>query len=231
MFGRDIRLRGRSSNRKGCGYMSIRVSAVVAAFCIACVPVAFAAASVERIRNEKVLVTEDTLAPGEQEPADRLPSMVVYMSGGMVEVKPAGGVARAETVKEGETVFQEAHAGRLRNAGASALHFVRVEFLGAGSAEMWGMTGLAPNYKMLVEDRYARAYDIKIPAQTFEPQHTHHDRVVVSLSGAELEHILPDGTKQPSTLKTGEVVWRLGATHIGHNLGHTDLWVIAIEPK
>jgi hypothetical protein len=55
--------------------------------------------------------------------------------------------------------------------------------------------------------------------------------VVVSLSGAELEHILPDGTKQPSTLKTGEVVWRLGATHIGHNLGHTDLWVIAIEPK
>jgi hypothetical protein len=96
---------------------------------------------------------------------------------------------------------------------------------------MWGMTGLAPNYKMLVEDRYARAYDIKIPAQTFEPQHTHHDRVVVSLSGAELEHILPDGTKQPSTLKTGEVVWRLGATHIGHNLGHTDLWVIAIEPK
>ena len=111
------------------------------------------------------------------------------------------------------------------------MHFVRVEFLGAGSAEMWGMTGLAPNYKMLVEDRYARAYDIKIPAQTFEPQHTHHDRVVVSLSGAELEHILPDGTKQPSTLKTGEVVWRLGATHIGHNLGHTDLWVIAIEPK
>ncbi len=211
--------------------MRIRIAVVLTAVCIVWLPAAVAASSVERIRNEKVVVMEDTLAPGEREPADHLPSMVVYMSGGTVEVKPAGGVARAEDVKEGETVFQEAHAGGLRNAGVSALHFVRVEFLGAGDVEMWGMTGLAPNYKILVENRYARAYDIKIPAQTFEPQHTHHDRVVVSLSGAELEHILPDGTKQPSTLKTGEVVWRLGATHIGHNLGHTDLWVIAIEPK
>jgi hypothetical protein len=53
----------------------------------------------------------------------------------------------------------------------------------------------------------------------------------VCLSGAELEHILPDGTHQPSTLETGEIVWRLGATHVGHNLGTTDLWVIAVEPK
>jgi hypothetical protein len=84
---------------------------------------------------------------------------------------------------------------------------------------------------MLLEDRYARAYDIRIPSQTFEPQHTHHDRVVVSLQGAKLEHILPNGEKQPSTLQTGEIVWRLAATHVGHNLGQTDLWVIAIEPK
>jgi hypothetical protein len=165
-----------------------------------------------------------TLVPGEQEAVrDKLPSMVVYMSGGRV--------AGAKAVKEGETVFEPAGAGGLKNAGGTDLHFARIEFLGAGSAETWGMTGLAPSYKILVENRYARVYDIRIPAQTFEPQHTHHDRVVVSLSGAELEHILPDGTKQPSTLRAGEVVWRLGATHIGHNLGHTDLWVIAVEPK
>jgi hypothetical protein len=108
---------------------------------------------------------------------------------------------------------------------------VRVEFLTAGIDETWGMTGLSPNYKPILENQFARAYNIKIPAQTFEPQHTHHDRVVVCLSGAKLEHILPNGEKQPSTLKTGEVVWRLGATHIGHNMDRTDLWVIAIEPK
>ena len=74
-------------------------------------------------------------------------------------------------------------------------------------------------------------YDIRIPAHTNEPQHTHKDRVVVCLSGAQLEHPLPDGRREPSTLKTGEVGRRRGGTHIGQNLGNSDLWVIAIEPK
>jgi hypothetical protein len=32
-------------------------------------------------------------------------------------------------------------------------------------------------------------------------------------------------------LKTGEIAWRRATTHVGHNLGKTDLWVIGIEPK
>jgi len=106
-----------------------------------------------------------------------------------------------------------------------------VEFLGNGNPETWGMTGLSPNYKMIFENRYARVYDIKIPAGTKEPQPTHHDRVVICLSGAELSHLLPDGRDEPSTLKTGEIVWRRGGTHVGRYLGTTDLWVIAVEPK
>jgi len=209
-----------------------RISVAVAALCLAATPVGFAASTIERIRNQKVLVTEDTLAPEESEPTpDTLPAMVVYMSAGTVDETSAGGASHTDSVKQGETVFRPARSGPLKNAGSSPLHFVRIEFLTAGSGETWGMSGLSPHYVMLIENRYARAYDIKIPAQTFEPQHTHHDRVVVSLSGAELEHILPNGEIQPSTLKTGEIVWRLGATHTGHNLGETNLWVIAIEPK
>lgn len=90
---------------------------------------------------------------------------------------------------------------------------------------------LSPNYKLLFENQYTRAYDIRIPAGTKEPQHTHKDRVVVCLSGAKLKHLLPDGREEPSTLKTGESAWRRGGTHIGQNLGDTDLWVIAVEPK
>lgn len=207
--------------------MRLRNWAVLAALWAIAMPCAFAVTSVERVRNAKVVVTEETLAPGEREAAvDRLPSVVVYMSGGMVRV-----AAREHTVKAGQTDFQAARTGALENAGSAGLHFARIDFLTAGSVETWGMSGLSPNYAMLLEDKYARAYDIKIPAQTFEPKHTHHDRVVVCLSGAELEHILPDGSIQPSTLKTSEVGWRLGATHVGHNLGHTDLWVIAVEPK
>jgi hypothetical protein len=208
--------------------MRVQNGIVVVAVCLIGVPVAFAASSVEKIRNEKVVVTEERLSPGEAEAgADRLPSMVVYMSGGNVGV----GDARRATVKEGQIEFQAAGVGALKNVGNAELHFVRIDFVTAGLPQTWGAAGLSPHYAMLLENRYARAYDIKIPAQTFEPQHTHHDRVVVCLSGAELEHILPDGTKQPSTLRTGEVGWRLGATHTGHNLGHTDLWVIAVEPK
>ena len=204
--------------------MRALVSAM-AAVCMIAVPAAFAA-NVERVRNDKVVVTEETLEPGESEATSDKPSVVVYMSGGRVEV-----AGHTQTVKEGQTVFEVARKGTLKNAGFAALHFTRIEFLGAGKQETWGASGLSPHYGMLLENQYARAYDIRIPAQTFEPQHTHHDRVVVCLSGAELEHILPDGSKQPSTLKTGEVGWRLGATHTGHNLGNTDLWVIAVEPK
>ena len=212
--------------------MRVRNWVVLGVICTSAVPAAFAASSVEKIRNEKVVVTEERLSPGEAEAgADRLPSVVVYMSGGMVEVAKAGGSTHKAKVKEGQTEFQGAGAGALKNSGSAELHFVRISFVTAGLQETWGAAGLSPHYVMLLENKYVRAYDIKIPAQTFEPQHTHHDRVVVTLSGAELEHILPDGTKQPSTLKTGEVGWRLGATHTGHNLGHTDLWVIAVEPK
>jgi hypothetical protein len=212
--------------------MRYRNSGVIVALSLINLPAAFAVSSVEKVRNPQVLVTEDTLAPGESEALpERLPSLVVYMANGSAQITPDQGKSHTDAVKEGQTVFQSAEPGTLRNAGSSPLHFTRIAFLTAGKPETWGTTGLSPNYVMLLENRYARAYDIKIPSHTFEPQHTHHDRVVVCLSGAELEHILPDGTKQPSTLKTGEVAWRPGATHVGHNLGASDLWVIAVEPK
>lgn len=207
-------------------------SVIIAGLFVAGISACHAASGVEKFRNPKVVVIEETVAPGESEALpEKFSSMVVYMTDGMVEITPDQGKPHKDGVKEGQTVYQSARAGMIKNAGAAPLRFTRVEFLTAGSPQTWDMKGLSPNYVMLLENRYARAYDIKIPAGTFEPQHTHHDRVVVSLSGAELEHILPDGSKQPSTLKTGEVVWRLAATHVGHNMGTTNLWVIAVEPK
>ncbi len=212
--------------------MFLRNSLMWIALSLIALPVCVAATSVEKIRNEKVLVTEDTLASGETESfAGDRPGILVFLTGNTAVIFPANGKPWRETVKRGDTLPQSADEKGIRNEGSSALSFLHIKFLTAGIDETWGMTGLSPNYKPLLENQFARAYDIKIPAQTFEPQHTHHDRVVVCLAGAKLEHILPNGDKQPSTLETGEVVWRLGATHIGHNMGQTDLWVIAIEPK
>jgi quercetin dioxygenase-like cupin family protein len=186
----------------------------------------------EKFRNEKVLVVEQTLAPGDtvSMPADRA-GVVVYFGPGLIESTSSQGKLQTETVKRGDVVFRAPQAGPLKNAGSGPLRVVWTGYLGNGSSETWGAAGLAPNYKLLFENQYGRVYDIKIAAGKYEPLHTHHDRVVVCLSGAELEHTLQDGRKEPATLKTDEIAWRRGVTHIGHNLGKTDLWVIAIEPK
>jgi hypothetical protein len=190
------------------------------------------ATTTDVLRNEKVAVTEVTLAPGERThlPKDHA-SLVVYLAGEEAQVKLADGAERNVAIQRGETVNERAQAGELINTGHAPLRLVRVEFLTVGKREMWSMKGLPPNYKMIFEDEHSRTYNIRIPAHSWEQQHTHHDRVVVCLSGAKLEHVLPDGRVQPSTLKTDEVDWRLGQTHKGHNLGDTNLWVVAIEPK
>jgi quercetin dioxygenase-like cupin family protein len=205
----------------------MRISAVI----LPCfLSIASAAVQTEKVRNEKVAAFDCTLRPGDTLNIED-PSVTVYFQGGSLEIIPQSGRLQKVTVKPGDTVFRPAQAGVVKNTGSTEIHFARVEFLGSGGPETWGTTGLSPNYKLLFENPYTRVYDIRIPAGTNEPQHTHKNRVVVCLSGAQLRHLMPDGRVEPSTLRTGEITWRLGATHIGQNLGTTDLWVIAIEPK
>jgi quercetin dioxygenase-like cupin family protein len=209
-----------------------RVALVVAMVCAVAAPMAARAASVEKFRNEKVVVTERTLAAGGVEVLD--PShagLVVYMSDGRVKVSFPGAPEFAVTAKPGGTTFLPGGVKVLQNVGDSPLHLAVIEFLTSGKDETWGMMGLLPSYKMVHEDRNARVYEIRGPAGAVEPQHTHHARAVVCLSGTEIEHTLPDGTKQLATLKTGDILWREAATHAGHNLGKAELWEIVVEPK
>jgi len=208
-------------------------SLVVALAILCCTATAPAlAATTEVLSNDKVVVTEETLAPGEQETvAGEHPSVVVFLSGDAVQGKYLDGRQRQDSVARGEVLNEAAGKRIVTNTGHAHLRLVRVEFLTEGSGETWGVTGLPPNYKVLFEDQHSRTYEIKIAAHAWEQQHTHHARVVVCLSGAQLEHVLPDGSKQSSTLKTDEVTWRPAQTHTGHNLGDTNLWCIAIEPK
>ncbi len=159
-----------------------------------------------------------------------LPNVTVYVSDGVVETTTGDGQRVTTAVKRGEATYRNS-GDRLSNAGPSDLRLVRVDFLGAESKTIWGKGGLAPDYRMLLENGHARVYDIRIAAGTSEPQHTHQDRVIIGLSGAQLKHLLPDGQTVESNLKTGEVAWRRGQTHIGQNVGKTDLWAIAVEPK
>jgi polygalacturonase len=184
------------------------------------------------VRNDRVAVSDETIRPGEAVKWNgEHPSVLVYFTDGSAEETRGAGEPARITVRRGQSVFVPAKPVMMKNTGSADLHLARIEFLGKGLAETWGAAGLSPNYKMLFENEYARVYDIRIAAGTNEPQHTHRDRVVVCLSGAQLEHLMPDGRREPSTLHDGEIVWRRGGTHIGQNLGKTDLWVIAVEPK
>ena len=186
----------------------------------------------EKVRNEKVVVTETVLQPGETENVTgSLPSVTVYFQAGSLAVTPAGGKTAKLAVERGATQFDAAGERAIRNMSSSEIRYVRVSFLGPGAPQTWGMAGLSPNYKLILENQFARTYDIRIPAHTNEPLHTHRDRVVICLSGAVMKHLFPDGREEPSTLTTGETAYRPGTTHIGQNLGDTNLWVIAVEPK
>jgi len=180
--------------------------------------VAAPAAETEKLRNDKVAVYEGAMQPGATVSVDRdVASVTVYSEGGTVEVAIEGEKPQKTALKRGDVVFQPAKRQVLRNVGSSAVRFVRVEFLGSGTpgTAPWGAAGLSPNYRVLIENQYARVYNIAIPAGTDEPQHTHKDRVVVCLSGSQIMHLMPDGRREPSSLKTGEIAWRRGGTHIG----------------
>lgn len=210
----------------------MKQAAKFAFVCLASIALFAAPPVEEKFRNDRVSVTEVTLAPGETETVTGThPSVSVFWKAGSLEATRAGENSERIAVAEGQSVFWPAKGHSIKNTGTSDLRYVRTELLGEGKDDVWGKTGLAPDYKLLIENRYARVYDIRIPAHTKEPQHTHHDRVVICFSGATLKHLYPDGHEEPSTLATGQTAWRGGGTHIGQNLGNTDLWVIAIEPK
>ncbi len=205
--------------------------ALIGFVCVVMVQVAAGAGSTP-VRNDRVVVSDETIRPDETLTwSGNHPSLVVYFTDGSLEIGGGSGKAANSSVRRGDSVFETARGRTVKNTGTAAVHYARIEFLGNGTPGTWGNTGLSPNYKLLFENQYTRVYDIRIPAGTNEPLHTHHDRVVVCLSGARLKHLMPDGREEPSTLKTNEIVWRRGATHIGQNLGNTDLWVIAVEPK
>jgi hypothetical protein len=208
------------------------MAAAAASIYFAFVTCAFATTRIEMIRNDEIVAYDEIVHPAETEaPSSGLPNVTVYLNGGTLETTSTSGKSQSMTVKRGGAVFRGPRAGLISNTGTAEIRFIRIEFLGKVSAETWGTNGFAPSSTLILENGYARVYDIRVPAGVTEPQHTHHDRVVVCLSGALLKHILPDGHEENSSLKTNDCLWRRAQTHVGKNLGKTDLWVIAVEPK
>lgn len=129
-----------------------------------------AACAFGAFRHDKVAVAEITLQPGETA-SSALPSVTVACGSGTLEVTRGGGQPEKISVHRGEAAC--AGPGEMKNTGPSALHYIRVEFVGSGLSETWGKSGLAPHYELMLENQYSRVYDIRIPTHTNEPRHAH----------------------------------------------------------
>jgi len=54
---------------------------------------------------------------------------------------------------------------------------------------------------------------------------------VICLSGAKLRHALPNGQEETAQWEAGGVQWIPAATPVGDNIGGTEFWALAVEPK
>ena len=131
------------------------------------------AADTTPVRNDRVVVFDETTRPGETMTwsGDR-PSEVVYFTDSSLEIAEGSGKPAHSSLHRGESVFETAKPRTVKNTGSADVHYARIEFLGNGLPETWGSAGLSPNYKLLFENQYTRVYEIRIPAGTKEPQHT-----------------------------------------------------------
>lgn len=189
------------------------------------------ASETERLHNDRVTAVEYKLAPGETLAWDSLrPAATIYLDSAVLSRGDDFGLKNVK-VERGQAIFSLAGAETIRNDGDSPVDFVRVEFHGSGSGRTWNTSGLAPKSKLLLENIYGRVYEIRIPAGTTGPQPAHHDGVVACLSGAKLRHALPNGQQETAQWEAGDVQWIPAATPVGDNIGGTDFWALAVEPK
>jgi ketosteroid isomerase-like protein len=86
--------------------------------------------------------------------------------------------------------------------------------------------------KLLFENSFVRVFDIRVPAGTFEPTHSHARGVTIALSDYDNEtKSVPDGRVNRGHSKFGDVRWAEPVTHEARNVGTTEQHVVRIELK
>jgi len=90
----------------------------------------------------------------------------------------------------------------------------------------------AAQQKVVFENDYVRALDIRVAPGVFEEKHSHARGVTIALSGYENETVdYPSKKTNRRQVKFGEVRWAEPVTHEARNTGSTDQHVIRVELK
>jgi len=117
--------------------------------------------------------------------------------------------------------------GKISAVGAMEIHFVRIEFA-PGIGSHVGQVGFAPDYKLLSENGYVRAYDIRIAAGKVSPSTPTTIAWSWVCRARKLRHVLPDGHEENSPLQNRGLSLAQGARPYrqkhrnDRSLGHRD---------
>ena len=88
------------------------------------------------------------------------------------------------------------------------------------------------NYKLLLENRFVRVIEARVPPGTVEPPHRHMRGVSVCMTEYTIESkAVPDGDWVRSERKLGTVYWSESSLHQLRNVGKTQSHTIRIELK
>ena len=91
---------------------------------------------------------------------------------------------------------------------------------------------LSPQYyKVLIDNDEVRVLEFRFKPGEKEPMHSHPRGFVYSLADSKIRTSFPDGKREESAMKTGEVRWRDAVTHAAENIGDTEAHAVAVELK
>jgi len=90
----------------------------------------------------------------------------------------------------------------------------------------------ADTCKLVLENKFVRVIEVKIPAGAREPKHRHLPGVAVCLTNYTIEHkTFPAGQVTRADRKLGTVYWSEAVVHEVKNVGATPSHTIRVELK
>jgi hypothetical protein len=107
----------------------------------------------------------------------------------------------------------------------------RVVLLAASVAFGQAQSGEGITKKLLIDNEFARVFDIRVSPGVFEAKHSHARGITIALSDYTNEATGPDGKVSRAQAKLGDVRCAEPITHEARNTGTTEQHVIRIELK
>lgn len=222
---------------------------VPAFFLAASIPTGAIAQEKQRVQkvlleNDKVRVTETTFKPGEVSPSIERPYRITRVIQGGKTVR---------TYADGKTMEREFKTGEVfatgpdkpyssRNVGNNDIVLYTVNLKKATGMSPVALQNKAPQaapsdpkkpvVKVLLENDAVRVYEASVPAGTEGLNVARPYRIGRALTDGTMQRIYPDGKKQMSPWKAGDVK-ELGPDpqYTPKNVGRSDFRIYVVEPK